>query len=54
MKRTLINLLLIVVFCACFFFAMTTDGMAALIPIFIAICVAIGGVKYNTDFIKRY
>ena len=48
MKRKIINLLLIVGFCSCFYFAATADGMVAFIPTFIAICIGVYSVYYNT------
>ena len=54
MKRKIINFLLIVGFCACVFWGMTADGMVALIPLVLSICIGLGGVYYNTDYLKNH
>lgn len=53
MKRKITNFLLCVAFTGCVAWSAVTDGMAALIPVILAVILGIVILEKNTDYVRN-
>lgn len=54
MKKKITTAALAIIFCACVVWAAVSNGIVALIPLFICICCGIRIVEINTDYVRHF